>query len=123
MRVLRPGMQDSKLKMEYGHDLNNLFAEAKRRGFTVCLEDMTDVIKFLAADHGKYGYLYVQDGGRLNYFNELTPVIHALQQVHNSMQDDLREVGRHHAACFTSTAPGLETNLCRRGECCRRSGW
>lgn len=88
--LAKNGMQDSELwKKEYGHNLSNLFDEAKRRGFAVCLADMTAIIKFLASGHGEYGYRYVRDGGSLNYFNDLTLVINALQQVHVSMQDEL----------------------------------
>jgi len=88
--LAKNGMQDSELwKKEYGHNLSSLFEEAKRRGFAVCLADMTAIIKFLGAGHSEYGYRYVQDGGNLNYFNDLIPVIQALRQVHVSMQDAL----------------------------------
>jgi hypothetical protein len=84
------GMRDNELwAREYGHNLKNLFAEARRRGFAVRLNDMAAIIDFLAAGHGEYAYRYVQDEGVLNYFNDLNPVVYALQQVHVSMQDDL----------------------------------
>lgn len=88
--LAKEGMKDSELwKKEYGHNLSNLFDEAQKRGFKVCLEDMAAIIKFLASGHSEYGYRYVQDGSYLNHFDDLVPVIHALRQVHVSMQDEL----------------------------------
>lgn len=88
--LAREGMQDRELwAREYGHNLQSLFEEATRRGFSVCLEEMAAILEFLAPGHGEYTYRYVQDGGTLIYFNDLRPVIHALQQIHVSMQEDL----------------------------------
>lgn len=84
------GMQDSELwTKKYGHNLKNLFEEAKNRGFSVGLEEMDKIIEFLASGHGKYEYRYVQEGGDLNYFENLDPVIDTLKIVHVSMQDEL----------------------------------
>jgi len=88
--LAKDGMPDSELwKKKYGHNLSNLFDEAQKRGFAVCLPEMTAIINFLGSGHADYGYRYVQDGGYVNQFNDLTLVIRALQQVHVSMQDEL----------------------------------
>lgn len=88
--LAKNGMADSKLcKREYGHNLSNLFREAKSRGFDVRLEDMTAIIRILSTDHRSYGYRYVHDGSDLNYFNSLPLVIAVLRDVHASMQSEL----------------------------------
>ena len=47
------------------------------------------MLKHLASGQGEYKYRYVQDGGNVGFFYDLSPVIEALQVVHISMQDDL----------------------------------
>lgn len=84
------GMDEKALRSKkYGHDLKNLLDEAIKRGFDVRLADMQAIIKHLGTGHGEYTYRYVQDGGTLGNFNDLSPVIEALQVVHVCMQDDL----------------------------------
>ena len=84
------GMDEKNLRSKkYGHNLENLLDEAIKRGFDVRLADMKAILKHLGSGHGEYTYRYVQDGGMLGMFNDLSPVIEALKAVHISMQDDL----------------------------------
>lgn len=88
--LAKEGVQEAELRSKkYGHKLSKLFDEAKKRGFAVCLADMEAIVKFLDSGHGQFGYRYVQDGGTLNYFNDLTPVVEALRNIHVSLQGEL----------------------------------
>ena len=80
---------DALMKKPYGHNLRQLFSEAKTRSFNTELPAMERIIHFLHQDHSKYTYRYVPDGGDLMVFNDLLPVISALREVHVSMQNEL----------------------------------
>jgi hypothetical protein len=94
--LAKSGMADSELwTRQYGHDLQRLFEEAKKRGFDVRLPEMVAIVDLLSAGHGSYGYRYVHDGSDLTYFQSLPLVLLVLRDVHASMQSELME-GRTH---------------------------
>ncbi len=45
----------------YGHDLQELYAEALRRDFPA-VPSQADLVEHLAVEHGEYGYRYMKEG-------------------------------------------------------------